>query len=184
MIDTPVIFLNGTSSSGKTSIARELQKRLAKVYCVWSRDVFDSLFPSEIWDNNELMKDIGPNIYLGFHKAIATYASSGNYIIIDHILNRFEWPYECADAFDGVNAMFVGVKCPIDIAKKRERDRGDRKIGLVESQIDIVHAHDVYDLVVDTSLCSVSECVENIISRMGDGEYTAFKKLRQESRSA
>lgn len=178
MIDTPIIFLNGTTSAGKTSIARELQKRLDEVYCVHGRDIFDNMFPEHIWSNNELMRKIGPKMYLGFHQSIAAYANQGNYIIVDHILNRKEWVYECAEAFKGIDTMFVGVKCPIDIAVKREQERADRKSGLVRSQINIVHAHNIYDLELDTSKNSTSECVTRIIERMNGEKYNAFHKLR------
>ena len=174
MNDVTVIFLNGTSSAGKTAIALELQSRLEEVYFVYSRDVFQSMFPGYVWTNKELMKNIGPKMFRGFHDSIATFAKAGNHIIVDHVLNRPEWIYECADALSGISVMLVGVKCPIDVAEKRERERGDREIGLVRSQFDIVHAHELYDYEVDTSLYSSEECADMIISKMKSGEFNAL----------
>ena len=132
MNDTAVILLNGTSSSGKTSIALELQERLEEVYFIYSRDMFQHMFPGHVWSNNELIKKIGPKMFRGFHYSIATFAELGNHIIVDHVLNRPEWIYECAEALSGIKTMLVGVKCPIAVAKKREQERNDREIGLVE----------------------------------------------------
>ncbi len=52
------------------------------------------------------------------------------------------------------NVLFVGVRCPFEVAERRERERGDRMPGLVESDYDHVHAHGIYDFEVDTSLLS------------------------------
>lgn len=178
MNDIAVIFLNGTSSAGKTSIALELQARLEEIYFVYSRDMFQKMFPEHIWTNSVLMRNIGPKMFRGFHDSIATFAEAGNHIIVDHILNRPEWIYECADALAGIKAILVGVKCPIEVAEKRERERHDREIGLVRSQFDIVHAHMLYDIEVDTSLHSPGECANMIISKMKDGEFNALETIR------
>lgn len=183
MTDTQIIVLNGTSSAGKTSIALELQKTLDKIYCIHGRDLFDNMFPEHIWSDMDLMREIGPKMYLGFHQSIAAYAKQGNYIIVDHIITRPEWLYECAEAFHGINSMFVGVKCPVNVAEKREQDRPDRNIGLVRSQIDLVHSHNTYDIELDTSKSSTAECVASIIERMEGGEYSAFHKLRLTNRA-
>jgi len=178
MNDTAVIFLNGTSSAGKTSVALELQKKLEEVYFVYSRDMFQNMFPGHIWTDNELMRNIGPKMFRGFHNSIATFAEAGNHIIVDHVLNRPEWIYECAEALSGIKAMLVAVKCPIDVAEQRERERSDREIGLVRSQFEIVHAHELYDFEVDTSLHSSGECADMIINKMKVGEFYAMETIK------
>lgn len=178
MSNASVIILNGTSSAGKTSIALALQELLDDVYFIYSRDVFQSMFPGHIWVNNELMKKIGPRMFRGFHASIAAFAEAGNHLIVDHVLNRPEWIYECADALSDVDALLVGVRCPIDVAEKRELARGDREIGLVSSQYEIVHAHNLYDVEVDTSLHSSMRCANMVIERMKDGEFDALRKIR------
>ena len=178
MFDTSVIFLNGTSSSGKTSIALELRNRIEEIYFIYSRDVFQSMFPGHIWTDDELMRTIGPSMFRGFHNSIATFAAAGNRVIVDHVLNRQEWVYDCAEALSGIKTIFIGVKCPIDVAEERERVRGDREIGLVRSQYDVVHAHNLYDLEVDTSKNRAGECADMIIERMKIGDFTALTTIR------
>lgn len=178
MDDATVIVLNGTSSSGKTSIALELQSKLEQVYCIYSRDLFQSMFPEHIWLDKALLREIGPKMFRGFHRSIATFAKAGNRVIVDHVMNRPEWVYECAEALSGIKAILIGIQCPIDVAEKREQERGDREIGLVRSQIDIVHAHRVYDLEVDTSLLSATECADRIIQKMKGGQFNALETLR------
>ena len=121
MNNASVIILNGTSSAGKTSIALALQGLLDDVYFIYSRDVFQSMFPGHIWVNNELMKKIGPRMFRGFHASIAAFAKAGNHLIVDHVLNRPEWIYECAEALSDVDAVLVGVRCPIDVAEATGR---------------------------------------------------------------
>jgi chloramphenicol 3-O phosphotransferase len=45
---------------------------------------------------------------------------------------------------------FVAVRCLLEVAVQRERDRGDREIGLVRRQFNLVHADRVYDCEIDT----------------------------------
>jgi chloramphenicol 3-O phosphotransferase len=74
--------------------------------------------------------------------------------------------------------LFVGVRCPVDIAEQRERDRGDRWPGLVTAHIDLVHAHGIYDLDVDTSVLTAMECAEKIKERLLNGSPpNAFQHL-------
>jgi chloramphenicol 3-O phosphotransferase len=60
-------------------------------------------------------------------------------------------------------ALFtVGVFAPLDVLEARERERGDRTIGLARWQYDRVHTGKSYDLEVDTSRTSAMECAKTI----------------------
>ena len=72
----------------------------------------------------------------------------------------------------------MGVRCPLEIAEHRERERGDRNIGTARYQFERVHIHELYDLEIDTSLLSVDECVARIIRWISNKpEESAFQKL-------
>jgi chloramphenicol 3-O phosphotransferase len=58
-------------------------------------------------------------------------------------------------AFD---LFLVGVFAPLDVLEARERERGDRLIGLARWQYDRVHKGVPYDLEVDTSHATPLEC--------------------------
>jgi chloramphenicol 3-O phosphotransferase len=57
------------------------------------------------------------------------------------------------------------------------RERKDRTLGQAAKQHDLVHAHRIYDLEVDTSLLNPQECAERIRERIEAGPPQAFKKL-------
>jgi chloramphenicol 3-O phosphotransferase len=54
------------------------------------------------------------------------------------------------------------VHAPLNVLEERERQRGDRLIGLARWQYDRVHEGMTYDLEVDTASVSALECAELI----------------------
>ncbi len=161
-----IIFLNGISSSGKTMIAKALQENLAEPYMHVSGDDFIGMYPEWFWGpagQEETFMHFIPAIISGLHRCVAALAKSGNNLIVDHVLQEKGWLKECVENWDGLDVLFVGVKCPLEIAEQREEERGDRNIGTARHQYKRVHTHGVYDLEVDTSLLTVDECVTRIM---------------------
>lgn len=62
--------------------------------------------------------------------------------------------------------MSVGVFCPLDELERREKERGDRRIGQAKEQLEFVHKEEVYDLKVDTFRDGLEGCVEKILQQM------------------
>jgi chloramphenicol 3-O phosphotransferase len=88
-----IIFLNGTSSSGKTTLARELQNRLSEPYLHFSIDSFLAMLPEKYFSGAEEMAlpNVISPIVSGMHRSIAAFADAGNNIIVDHVLQLKEW---------------------------------------------------------------------------------------------
>ena len=161
-----IIFLNGTSSSGKTSIAMELQQILEEPYLLVSIDNFISMLPQKYLNGEDpvtLNKAI-LNIIPGMHHSISALASSGNNIIVDHVLKNKEWLIECVKVLSDFQVLFVGVRCPLEELERREQKRGNRKKGLARFQYDLVHSHHTYDIEVDTFKNNPLECAQQIIN--------------------
>jgi chloramphenicol 3-O phosphotransferase len=163
-----IIFLNGTTSSGKTTIAKALQENLSEPYLHVSGDDFISMFPQKILgpaDQDEGIQSHGhfDTIISGLHKCVAALANSGNNIIVDHVLHKEGWLEECVENWQGLEVLFVAVKCPLEILEQRERERRDRQIGGARNQFERVHAHGLYDIEVDTAVLTADECVTRII---------------------
>ena len=155
-----VVFLNGTSSSGKTTLAKALQERLPEPYMYVSLDNFFHMYPEKYLnptnqDEAMILARLIPAVVSGFHKSIASLAQSGNHILVDHVLEENGWLNECVENWKGLEVLFVGVKCPLEIAEQRERERGNRNIGTARYQLERVHAHGLYDIEVDTSVLNV-----------------------------
>ena len=67
-------------------------------------------------------------------------------------------------ALDGLEVLWVGVRCDRVVAANREATRGDRT-GMAESQADLVHNGVVYDLEVDTTATAAIDCARAIAAR-------------------
>jgi chloramphenicol 3-O phosphotransferase len=199
-----IIFLNGTSSAGKTLIAQTLQEIMDDCYIHTGIDHFLDRFPDKfsvrsdginpptneglLWifpDNGDILTEIriGPvgfRLWTGVYHAAAALARIGNNIIIDDVVFDSRVLQEAVNTLYPLNPLFVGVYCPFEVADQREQARGDRVLGLVKAHYDLVHAHGIYDLEVDTSILTPLECANQIKQRVQNGPAPdAFKRLQK-----
>jgi chloramphenicol 3-O phosphotransferase len=163
------ILLNGTSSSGKTSIARAIQKMASVPFLYASVDAFTDMFDWDVIVGGELWQECDRAGVAIFHRALPALLSSRFPVVIDHVLEESQWHQECHDALKGYRVLSVGVHCPLELLREREKARGDRGIGLAERQYPRVHRHGVYDLEVDTSKSSPKECAQRILDAFAAG---------------
>ncbi|HDR8964643.1 TPA: AAA family ATPase [Burkholderia vietnamiensis] len=174
MKTTQIILLNGVGSSGKTSLARALQTRLGSAFLHVQMDTFLEMLPARYMNDPagftftsfvEDGKDVvsiqsGPvaqRAMQGMRHAIVALANQGNNLIVDEVLLGDE-KAEYARMLAPFNLCLVGVHCPLDVLEERERQRGDRLVGLARWQYDKVHANVTYDVTVDTSKATPEEC--------------------------
>jgi chloramphenicol 3-O phosphotransferase len=171
------IFLNGASSSGKSTIAKETQKAMSIPYLHLSLDAFIDQLP-EAYRTTEYLIVALPQLLAGFHASSVAIIRAGNNVIIDHGLVESGWVPPCVRAFAGIKVIFVGVRCSLDVLEAREKERGDRNIGTARYQHNRIHTHDTYDIQVDTSEMSIDECVSKICRYLKSGRQpSAFRKL-------
>jgi chloramphenicol 3-O phosphotransferase len=177
MVEANLIFLNGTSSSGKTSIASALQGTLDEPYLYFSADIRKSFLPpyrdGVTWDIDATLD----NLRYGFYACLAALAEHGNNVITDQAVEQEEWIVRCAGALKSTRAYLVGVRCPFEVAEQRESARGDRTIGLVREHFNLVHQHGIYDIEVDTSVLNPEECARAIKDYISQNEPRAFSQL-------
>jgi chloramphenicol 3-O phosphotransferase len=203
-----IIFLNGTSSSGKTVISKTLQEIMDEYYIHTGLDHYLERIPERMNvlsdGNNPSSADgflwvvpegdkrvseirIGPGgfrVLKGMYHAAAALASTGNDLILDDVIFDAEVLQEAVNTLHTFKVLFVGVRCPLEVAEKRERERGDRMVGLVKSDYDRVHTHGIYDFEVDTSTLSPMECAIQIKNRLLYGpQPDAFRRLHDKMMS-
>jgi chloramphenicol 3-O phosphotransferase len=181
-----IILLNGTSSSGKSSIARELQGALPEPYLHLRIDTFLAMLPARYFGERPpadegflLVKGeagtaiqtgpVGKRLVRGMARACAALAAAGNHLIIDHVLLDAGVSAHLAEVLRPFEALSVGIRCPLAVAIQREQARADRTAGMVRAQYDLVHAHAVYDLEIDTSTCTPREAALRIKHRLESG---------------
>ena len=160
-----IIILNGTSSSGKTSLAKALQNLLDPTYLYLALDTFGDMFPDHYLDveNEDLAAARKNNVLSIMLNYIKFFASSENDLIIDHVLDESSYLLTLVKELSEFNLIFIGVHCPLHVLEKRENIRGDRKIGLARSQYENVHKGINYNFEVDTSQSLPIECALKII---------------------
>ena len=177
-----IIFLNGTSSSGKSSIARELLPILDDTYFHMAVDAFHAMRARRDYTPEELATALR-HTWMGFHRAVAGMAAGGNNVVVDHVLSEPWRLADCLELFVPEDVVLVGVHCPLPELERRERQRGDRPSGLAARQIARVHAHGRYDVECDTGTTGPADCARRIRDFLPHRPTpTAFQQLRQELR--
>jgi chloramphenicol 3-O phosphotransferase len=180
-----IILINGTSSSGKTSIVHSLQNLLEEAYLEAGIDKFIFMLPERylerpLWDDVLGLASragaAGHALVKGMHQAIRALSLAGVNVIADHVLVEPAWAQECASLFADLPAYLIGVQCPLEVLEARERSRKNRTLGQARLQFAVIHKFACYDLMVDTSVLSPMECARQIQERLSASPQ-AFKKM-------
>lgn len=187
-----IVFLNGTSSSGKTSISMELiNQREIPFYHLSIDDFlhnynefidrkFPDMEPTREVDDHVVAQIIFDPINSMYCSTIKLFSEMGLNVIVDTVIDNDKWFNDYLDVLSDHPTLFVGVICSKEELIRREQTRGDRQIGLANSQFDQVYRFNEYDLEVNTEELNPSECAERILSFIkSDKEYSAFKKLSE-----
>jgi chloramphenicol 3-O phosphotransferase len=175
-----IIWLNGTSSSGKTTLAKELQTLLDDHFLHVCFDTFYQMLPARFKPATPADSKYVERVHLGFEYSIPALAKGGNRLIVDYPFHYADSLPRCLDLASGYTVLYVGVFCPIDILEQRESARGDRKVGLARRyQSERVHVNSEYDVEVDTDELSPNQAAQKIISALDViAPPTAFERLR------
>ena len=193
-----IIILNGPPRSGKSSIATAIQETFEGVWMNLGVDGFMRMTPRRYQPGVGLRPggdrpDLEPLVvvlYRAMYDSIATHSRLGLNVVVDaghhdeYSVPRRILP-DCARRLVGLPALFVGVRCPIEVVMERRRATwGALKSedGTVPAPVrlwqEAVHSPGIYDLEVDTSLLSSAECAATIWRQLGAGPPpTAFRRL-------
>jgi len=92
-------------------------------------------------------------------------------VIVDTVIDEQEWLDEILDILHDCPVLFVHVTCPLDEMKRREKERGDRLVGLAKEQISLLCPLDnTYDISVDTYKNTHDECADRIMIMLNGSE--------------
>jgi chloramphenicol 3-O phosphotransferase len=175
------ILLNGSTSAGKSSIARELLARLPRPYLHVG---IDTIFPwlppawSETAEGIRLEKQadgtipvlVGPGgarLLRAWRRMIRTGIDEGMRFVIDEVLLDAGDLPDWRAALAGCDLFVVGVRCDLAELQRREIARGDRGVGQALWQHQRVHGYGPYDLEVDTTATPTAICAEAILAALG-----------------
>jgi chloramphenicol 3-O phosphotransferase len=163
-------MLNGASSAGKSTLAKALQRVLDEPFLHVSSDhlVAAGMLPERRDDSGpfDWWHQVRPRFFAGFHRCLPALAEAGNDLIVEHIIEFRSWRAELALLLADLDVFLVGVHCAMDELDRRERARGDRRIGegRTHVQVDGIHTFGPYDLEVDTTAGIPAELVDSILT--------------------
>ncbi|MDX2703258.1 chloramphenicol phosphotransferase CPT [Streptomyces sp. PA03-6a] len=175
-----VIVLNGGSSSGKTGIARCLQAvLLPDPWLTFGTDTLVDGLPAGLRgsgagagigfgaDGSVSVGDVFRALDEAWTAGVAAMARAGARIVVDEVflggpVSQDRW----RRALDGLEVLWVGVRCAPEVAAGREIARGDRVPGMAAAQAEAVHRGVVYDIEVDTTRMESMECARAVAAHV------------------
>ncbi|MEU8758804.1 chloramphenicol phosphotransferase CPT [Streptomyces sp. NPDC048659] len=174
---TRVIILNGGSSAGKSGIVRCLQAVLPDSWLAFGTDAFVDALPARTRASDDgiaFAEDGGVSVGAEFGRleeawtaGIAAMARAGARIVVDEVFlggaaSQRRWLRH----LDGLDVLWVGVRCDPRVATGRETARGDRTPGMAALQAGQVHEGVRYDLEVDTTHTEAMDCARRIAAEV------------------
>lgn len=156
-----IILLNGPSSSGKSTLAKNIQalidnKRNEKYEVVSIDDFMKVPIDETIYEDDvfEISGDLCEKVL----EVLET--SSG--AIVDHVITSERIFIQFKEMLSQYRIHLVHVTCPLEVLLKREQERRNRCPGTAESSYTYLFPKDGYDITVDTHSMTTAEC-SNII---------------------
>lgn len=188
-INYQILYLNGPSSSGKTTLAKALQKELDQPFLHIGIDRVIGMMPEKLnnWEGGiapegfswkasvdatghpiqeiqqgPFAKKMGDTL----KELTLTLAKMDHYLIIDDIALGKEEIDEWREALKDYNTLWIGLHTPLPLLEKREIERGNRMLGSARAQYYRIHKDATYDLEWDTSQYQLEEMVNMIKGKL------------------
>jgi chloramphenicol 3-O phosphotransferase len=175
-----IILINGASSAGKSTLARLLQQKLNEPFLHLSFDHLreSNALPMARIQNGELdWALMRPAVFDGFHLSLPAFAKAGNNLIVDHIIEQEQWMADLVQLLAPFDVFFVGVHCPLPELERRERHRGDRRIGDARTDFHSVHRFTEYDLDIDATQPTEGNVARLIMAWQSRSRPTALERM-------
>jgi chloramphenicol 3-O phosphotransferase len=175
-----IILLNGPSSSGKSTLARAIQRQIDAPF--WHLSI-DHLRESGVLPLDRLRagdfvwSSMRPAFFQGFHNALPAIAAAGNNLIVDHIVEKREWMISLVCLLRSFDVYFVGVHCPLAELERRELARGDRRIGEARNDLHSNSDFAEYDFEVNSALAAETNAGAVIASWKQRTRPSAFERM-------
>ncbi|REK76752.1 phosphotransferase-like protein [Paenibacillus paeoniae] len=163
-----IIFLNGVTSAGKTSIVEAIQSQSEQFYYVVANDLFEETI-GERYLREDYWKYLSEAIMLMYHTA-KLFSDHGKNVLIDGIMvERPELkPHygKVKEIFSGYPLSIIEVFCPLDICRERNIARGNRREDQSQEQHDMMARDIPYHYSVNTGINSPEQCADLILNHI------------------
>jgi chloramphenicol 3-O phosphotransferase len=174
-----VLFLNGSPSAGKTTLAKTLQDAASRPLFHRSLDDFLAGYALRFRQADD--GTLFMRVLHGYLRSLRQLADAGNDLVAEAVFIPPNVPLYL-EIFRGSDVLLVGVRCPLEIAQERENARTDRTpLALNVPEFDAVHAVP-YDLELDASIPDETErSVERLLVLFDDPPAArAFERLSEQ----
>jgi chloramphenicol 3-O phosphotransferase len=192
-----IVILNGAPRAGKTSIAKAMQHSLPGRWINLGVDAHNASLPQALLPGIGLrpggerpdLEPVVQRLYAALYESIAAHSRQGFDVVADvghH--DAYSVPLgilpDCARLLAGLDALFVGVRCPTETIMARRN--ADPHNGLylggpgipepVRLWQEAAHVPGIYDLEVDTGTMTAADCIAVIAAALL-APKTAFAQL-------
>jgi chloramphenicol 3-O phosphotransferase len=189
-----IIVLNGASSSGKTVTGQAVVKLLGS-NCILTGldDILERVQPfgaeaGGSWSTLQRwlrimwfqLTDGRLQLFKKLHREVVAHYQAGHDVVVETSLMDRRALQDAAICFSSANAMFVGMKPPLEVSEAWEAKRNDRPIGQARKHYGLIHAHGIYDVVLDPSQMSPEECAATILNRSSEFRPNAFQRILED----
>lgn len=184
-----IVFLNGVSSTGKSSLSKKIQECLSEPYHRLNVDEFITFadmkgHPSTYFERGKDPVSLFPHV-------IKLYSDMGVNVIVDVAFMKWFGPkifmaeeslLKCIELLAEYPLLYVHVTCPFKEVSRRHKARGNRGEELnfdFPEEALVGDLDGIYDLVVNTHSQSLDGCANQIIEALqSESNFKAFKALK------
>jgi len=160
-----IIYLNGVTSTGKTTLATAIQRMSDENFYAISNDSVADMGSRKFFET-DYWQYLADMILQGYHMTKMLSDNGINVIFDGMVVERDEYKphYEnIKTIFKDSPLKMVEVFCPLEVCRQRNIDRGDRGVDQSESQNKYMSKEVVNDIFVDTNANSAEECAKIIL---------------------
>lgn len=202
-----VLFVNGASSSGKTSLCRALQAIWPGPLAMVGVDTLISMLPLAYTGFGERAAEgypfqtetdaegrrltrartgpAGRILNRRMAEFVAGVAADGLDVVVDHVVLEPKDFEDFAAVLDPAHSWLIGVRCDLEVLEAREKARGDRTLDLAREQAERVHAGRWrYDLELDSARAQPPALARTVLEFVAGRAPAAFVQARGRGRSA
>jgi chloramphenicol 3-O phosphotransferase len=152
------IVLHGASSSGKSSLAKALQAASPAPIFHVDFDAFEYMTEHASFSANAERRDVWTLHCRNLRSTLRTLAESSFDLIFDTVLrDQKQFDNFMTELCERRPTFVIGVSCQIEVMEERERNRGDREIGLANRQFGHHEYNKHYSMRLDTTSISPAE---------------------------
>lgn len=165
-----IIFLNGLTSCGKTSVAEQMKCLCSDVIYFISNDTFHDMVDWRFFEE-DFWKMVAYTITAQYYAARAMVEAGFSVVIDGMLLDLPEYREQTgkshaefvSDIFNGIDVTYVDCHCPLEELRRRNLARGNRKEFQSDEQAALMTKNFTFDLTINVMTVFPDESAVRIL---------------------